>query len=96
MHDAAQDYFALIYLLSRLRRARLCTRYIHKLLKAGFLYMYLAYLINLRGKKREIREKKREKRKRKRRKEREGKELEGGGEKRKGGEEEKKGGVFIA
>ena len=47
--------------------------------------MYLAYLINLRGKKREKkREKERKKKKRKKKKEKKRKRGEGGGEKRKG------------
>ena len=81
MHDAVQDYFALIFLLSRLRRARLCTRYIHRIpyRPAGFLYMYLAYLINLRGEKKREKEKKREN-ERKEREEKKEREERGGGE----------------
>ena len=50
--------------------------------RAGFLYMYLAYLINLRGEKKREKERKREKREKERKEREEKKEREeGGGEK---------------
>ena len=71
-------YFALICLRGGLRSASsalgICIDNLPK--RAGFLYMYLAYLINLRGEKRE---KKREK-ERKEREEKKEREERGGGE----------------
>ena len=65
------DYFALIFLHGRLRSARLCTRYMHSkpAVRGRFLYMYLAYLINLRGEKKREKERKREKTRKKEKKE---------------------------